>query len=217
LRGQRIGSGKEGRVHIVTVVVLASVVTLGYAPPAAAQQTQAESAQQVRNKEIARAFYEDLWFSRNTDRFADYVADTYVVHDIGDRKGVTEPAVEQKNIADLFWKHGDLSGEIDFQIAEGDFVATRWRVRMEPRTLVGRILGAAPEEGLPIINVFRFEDGRIVEFWNHRHDIDSGQNLRLKAQGLGRGLLLALIPTGYAVILRGRLRGLTLERNSSGT
>lgn len=104
----------------LTVVVLASVVTLGYTPEATAQQTEAEQALEVRNKEIARAFYEDLWFSRNTDRFADYVADTYVVHDIGDRKGVTEPAVEQKNIADFFWKHGDLSGEIDFQIAEGD-------------------------------------------------------------------------------------------------
>ena len=200
----------------LAVVVLASAVTLGYPPETAAQRTETEPTLQARNKELARAFYEDLWFSRNTDRFADYVADTYVVHDIGDRKGLTEPAVEQKNIADLFWKHGDLSGEIDFQVAEGDLVATRWRVRMEPRTLVGRFLGAAPEEGLPIINVFRFEDGKIVEFWNHRHDIDSGQNLRFKAQGLGLGLLLALIPTGYAVVLRRRLRGLTPERNSSG-
>jgi predicted SnoaL-like aldol condensation-catalyzing enzyme len=199
-----------------TVVVLASVVTLGYVPEAAAQETQAEPSLEVRNKEVARAFYEDVWFSQNTDRYADYVAETYVVHDIGDRKGMTEPAVEQKNIADFFWKHGDLSGEIDFQIAEGDLVATRWRARMEPRTLVGRFLGAAPEEGLPIINVFRFEDGKIVEFWNHRHDIDSGQTLRFKAQGFGLGLLLALVPAGYAVVLRRRLRRLTDNRDSSG-
>jgi hypothetical protein len=52
-----------------TVVVLASVVMLGYAPEAAAQETQAEPSLEVRNEEVARAFCEDLWFSQNTDRW----------------------------------------------------------------------------------------------------------------------------------------------------
>ena len=60
-----------------------------------------DSLQTERNKAIARAFYEDLWFSNNTHNYSRYVADNYVVHDIGDRKGITEPAIEQKNIADF--------------------------------------------------------------------------------------------------------------------
>lgn len=66
------------------------------------KQSAIEKTQTEINKEIARNFYQDLWFTNNTDNYYKYVADTYVVHDIGDRKDVTEPAIEQKNIADLF-------------------------------------------------------------------------------------------------------------------
>ena len=62
------------------------------------------------NKEIARNFYQNLWFTNNTEKYEDYVAKEYVVHDIFERKGVTEPAIEQKNIVDMFWENGKLSG-----------------------------------------------------------------------------------------------------------
>jgi len=187
---------------VVLVLALATAAAVATSQPVGAQGLDA--ARLEENKRLARAFYEDLWFSRNTDKYQDYVAETYVVHDTGDRKGVTEPAVEQKNIADFFWANGELSGVIDYQIAEGDLVATRWRARLEPRTLLGRILLAEGE--LPIINVFRFRDGKIVEIWNHRHDIDTGQTLRFTLQGLAVGLGIALLPTAYALVLRRRLR-----------
>ncbi len=157
-----------------------------------------------QNKQLARAFYEDLWFSNNTGKYSLYMADTYVAHDIGDRKNATEPAIEQKNIADFFWDNGEMSGQIDFQVAEGDLVATRWSWRYEPTTLLGRILKG--RDDLPIINVFRFEDGKIVELWNHRHDIDTGMTLMFKLQGLAIGLLIALVPLIWAIRLRRRLR-----------
>jgi hypothetical protein len=59
---------------------------------------------------------------------------------------------------------------------------------------------------LPIINVFRLRDGKIVEIWNHRHDIDTGQTMRFTFQGLAVGLGIALLPTAYALRLRRRLR-----------
>ncbi|MDT8449012.1 MAG: hypothetical protein RQ847_02455 [Wenzhouxiangellaceae bacterium] len=43
-----------------------------------------------QNKRLARGFYENLWFNENTDRYGDYVADEYVVHDIGDDKNLTD-------------------------------------------------------------------------------------------------------------------------------
>ncbi len=125
-----------------------------------------------RNKELARGFYEDLWFSNNTHRFKNYVADTYVVHDIGDAKGVTEPAIKQKEIADIFHGFGKLTGRIDYQIAEGDKVATRWFIYLDP-TPQAMQMGMSKVDGVAIINVFRFNDsGRIVEIWNHRHDVE---------------------------------------------
>ena len=97
-----------------------------------------------------------------------------------------------------------LSGQINYQIAERDLVATRWVSDFEPETLFGRIfLG---KTSLPIINVLRIENGKIVEFWNHRHDIDMRQTLRFTAQGLLIGLLIALIPLIWAIRLRRRLR-----------
>ena len=125
-----------------------------------------------RNKEIARNFYHDLWFTHNTDNYADYVADTYVIHDIGEAKGLTEPAIKQKQIADAFHGFGALTGEIDYQIAEGDKVATRWFVFLEPN-IEAREMGMTAVNGVAIINVFRFNaDGKIVEIWNHRHDVE---------------------------------------------
>ena len=163
-------------------------------------QSQAEI-----NKKIARAFYQDLWFTNNTENYAKYVADTYVVHDIGDRKAVTEPAINQKNIADIFWKHGTLNSHIDYQIAENDLVATRWTSSFKGNTLFGRI-ALATKKPISIINVFRIKDGKIVEFWNHRHDIDTPRTLQFVLQGLFIGLLIALIPFLMVIRLRKKLK-----------
>jgi len=155
------------------------------------------------NKEIARNFYQDLWFTNNTGKYKDYVANEYVVHDIFERKGLTEPAIEQKNIADMFWENGELNGKIDYQIAEGDLVATRWQASLKPNTFFGKVLGM---EKLAIINVFRIKDGKIVEIWNHRHDIETNQTVKFVFKGFLIGLLIALIPTFIAFRLRKKLR-----------
>lgn len=148
------------------------------------------------NKAIARSFYNDLWFSDNTDRYNEYVAEEYVVHDIGDQKELTEPAIKQKNIADFLHSQGEMTGSIDYQIAEGDLVATRWQWKMEPTSLLFRIMGGNKQ--IPIINVMRFKKGKIVEIWNHRHDIDAIHGNIPFVKGLGIGLLFALFGWGIA-------------------
>lgn len=151
----------------------ATVALAAFAMGACSDQVGDTTAE--RNKQLARQFYEDLWFSTQTEKYADYVADTYVVHDVGPRKGVTEAAVAQKEIADLFHSFGTMSGEIDYQIAEGDKVATRWFVSLDPSEQ-GRAMGITPVDRVAIINVFRFnDDGKIVEIWNHRHDVELPQ------------------------------------------
>jgi hypothetical protein len=62
----------------------------------AQSDTALKTSQIEINKQIVNGFYQDLWFTNNTDNYARYVADEYVVHDIGDRKNSIEPAVEQK-------------------------------------------------------------------------------------------------------------------------
>jgi predicted SnoaL-like aldol condensation-catalyzing enzyme len=158
--------------------------------PGLAAAAQSEEA----NKALARRFYEQVWFSRNPAAVDDLVAAEYVVHDIGDRKGVREPAGEQKLVAERLWQNGGMSGRIDFQIAEGDLVATRWQWEYQPRTWWMRGLMLGGRESVPIINVFRFRDGKIVEIWNHRHDIDVGFAANsLRIQGFAAGVILVLL------------------------
>ena len=166
------------RTSILTVALLASIPAL--AGCNVAEQANAESAENAestleRNKRLAREFYQELWFTDNTGVYADYVADEYIVHDVGPRKGVTEAAVEQKNIADLFHSFGKMTGEIDYQIAEGDKVATRWLISLDASD-EAKANGMADVDRVAIINVFRFDDdGKIVEIWNHRHDVELPQ------------------------------------------
>ncbi len=172
------------------------------------EQSAIKTNQTEINKEIARNFYQDLWFTNNTENYKKYVADQYIVHDIGDRKGVVEPAIEQKKIADFFWKNGQFDCKIDYQIAEGDMVATRWTGSFKATTLFGQIF-LENKEPISIINVFRIKDGKIVELWNHRHDIETPQTLKFTIKGLIIGLIIALLPTIIALRLRKKLRLLT--------
>ncbi len=177
--------------------------------PALAGAAQAEES----NKALARRFYEQVWFSRNPAAVDDLVAAEYVVHDIGDLKAVREPADEQKQIAERLWQNGRMSGRIDFQIAEGDLVATRWQWEYRPRTWWMRALMLGGRESVPIINVFRFQDGKIVEIWNHRHDIDVGfaANI-LRIQGFAAGVILALLIGTAARVWRRRTAARQLAR-----
>lgn len=187
--------------HLLILVVIVLSVS-------AYSQNELESINiQERNKDIARNFYQDLWFTNNTDNYKNYVADTYVVHDIGDRKNVTEPAIEQKITADRFWDNGSWDSKINYQIAEGDLVATRWEATYKPSTFLGKMMFGSGTT--PIINVFRINnEGKIVEIWNHRHDIDTRQTMQFTVKGFLFGLLIALIPTIIAFRLKRKLKTL---------
>ncbi len=153
---------------------LAFAAILAFGALAACSPSSSEDVE-TRNKQVAQKFYEDLWFSNNTSTYADYVAETYVVHDVGPVKGVTENAIKQKEIAETFHGFGNMTGTIDYQIAEGDKVATRWFVSLEPSP-EAEAMGMTAVDKVAIINVFRFNDeGKIVEIWNHRHDVELPQ------------------------------------------
>ncbi|MEE4153122.1 MAG: ester cyclase [Erythrobacter sp.] len=164
------------RNQILAIALAAGIPALAASEAAAAgEPSDAAESTAERNKRLAAEFYQKLWFSEETDAYVDYVAEEYVVHDVGPRKGVTEAAIEQKNTADLFHSFGQLSGAIDYQIAEGDKVATRWFVSLHASD-EAKAMGMRDVDKVAIINVFRFNDeGKIIEIWNHRHDVELPQ------------------------------------------
>lgn len=189
------------KMYLATFAFAASITVATHAQsePAACSPEIEE-----QNKALARRFYEQVWFSNNPEVVDEIFAPEYVAHDIGDRKGVKEPADEQKKIAAFFWENGDMTGTIDYQIAECDLVATRWQWKYKPTSLRFKIMGGS--ETIPIINVFRFENGKIVEIWNHRHDIDTGLANIPFVRGLLFGLAPSLVLAIVSLLLWRRLR-----------
>jgi len=157
-----------------------------------------------QNKALARRFYEEVWFKNNPAAIDELVAPTYIAHDIGNRKNSMEQAEEQKKIAQFFWDRGTMTGTIDYQIAEGDLVATRWQWYFEPNVWWMKVLGG--KEHIPIVNVFRIRDGKIVEVWNHRHDIDTGKADFIFVKGLAVGLIPSIALLVLAFMLWRKLR-----------
>jgi predicted SnoaL-like aldol condensation-catalyzing enzyme len=180
------------RLVFVALLLLASV-------PAFAGEIEEQ------NKALARRFYEEVWFKNNPAAVDEIFAPTYIAHDIGDRKNSMEQADEQKKIAAFFWERGTMNGTIDYQIAEGDLVATRWQWHFQPNVWWMKLLGGR-EQHIPVINVFRFRDGKIVEIWNHRHDIDTAQGNVIFLKGVIVGLLPAIALLVVVITLWRKLR-----------
>ena len=129
------------------------------------------------NKALVRRFYEEVWAKGNLDVADEVFADDYERHDL--RPGDPTPGPDgQKEIAAAFRAaFPDLTWEVDFILADRDFVAGRWTAT---GTHLGAWAGVEPT-GRPMhfsgINVFRFSDGKAVEIWNHRDDLGLMQQL----------------------------------------
>jgi steroid delta-isomerase-like uncharacterized protein len=132
---------------------------------------------QESNKALVRRFYDEVWAKGNLGVADEVFADEYERHDL--RPGDPSPGPEgQKEIAAAFrGAFPDLTWEVDFVLADGDFVAGRWTATgthlsqwagVEPTGRTMRFSG---------INVFRFSDGKVVEIWNHRDALGLMQQL----------------------------------------
>ena len=181
------------KLSVLILINLVLCVVFSGAQEPASPACNAETEE--KNKALAKKFYEKVWFSNNPEVVDEIIASEYVIHDIGDQKAVKEKSEAQKEIAQFFWDNGEMSGSIDYQVAECDLVATRWQWKFKPSTWWMKIMGGSNQ--IPIINVFRFKDGKVVEIWNHRHDIDTAQGNIPFFQGL----LVGLLPSTFLLAL----------------
>jgi steroid delta-isomerase-like uncharacterized protein len=129
------------------------------------------------NKALIRRFYEEVWDRGNTEFAFEVFADDYVRHDFRATEPLPGPA-GQKRIADDFRAaFPDLRVNVDLIVGEDDFVVGRWTAT---GTHLGSWAGMEPS-GRPMTlsaaNIFRFEDGKVVEIWNHRDDLGLREQL----------------------------------------
>ena len=123
------------------------------------------------NKELVRRFYEEVWDRGNTDFAFEVFADDYVRHDL--RATETLPGPEgQKKIADDFRAaFPDLRFVVDLIFGEDDYVVARWTASGTHSGRWGAVEQTGREATFSGVNIYRFENGRVAEIWNHRDDL----------------------------------------------
>ena len=128
------------------------------------------------NKAIVLRHFEELW-AKGDLGVADEIYSPATVGHWGDAPDQTGyPAFERDEVARSNEAFPDTRVTIDFQVAEGDMVVTRW-------TFEGTHTG--PGYGDPSlrhvvvtgVHVHRVADGRIVEIWAHPNNLSFMQQL----------------------------------------
>jgi len=109
-------------------------------------------AQQEANRKAVLAFYEKGLNQKDADAALAYVGNRYVQHNPGAADG---PEGFRKFISFLREKFPNSHSEIKRSFVDGDYVILHVHAVREPGT-----------RGNAIIDIFKLEDGKIVEHWD---------------------------------------------------
>lgn len=123
------------------------------------------------NKALVRRFYEEAWNRGNADVAYEVFADDYVRHDLRSTEALPGPQGQKKIADDFRAAFPDLEFGIDLIFGEGDFVVGRWTASGTHLGLWGGREPTGTRATFSGVNIYRFEDGKVAEIWNHRDDL----------------------------------------------
>lgn len=129
---------------------LATLAALGtFAAPSLAR----DSAQEEKNKELVRTFYEDVFVRHQAKEAAEkYLAPDYKQHNPHVPTG-RQPFIDY--FVPYFAKQTEARSEIKRILADGDLVAVHVHAK---RT--------KDDRGTAVVDIFRVKGGKIVEHWD---------------------------------------------------
>jgi steroid delta-isomerase-like uncharacterized protein len=124
-----------------------------------------------QNKTLVRRFYDEVWNLGNTDFAHEVFAEDYVRHDLRPTEALPGPAGQKKIADDFRAAFPDLEVVVDLIIGEADFVVGRWTASGTQSGPWGALEPTEHRATFSAVNIFRFEDGKVAEIWNHRDDL----------------------------------------------
>ena len=129
------------------------------------------------NKKVVLRYYGEVLNGRNLDVLEELVVPDYVEHDMlpGQREGLAG----LRDRATMLHEGLDPHFSIEDIIAEGDKVVVRW---INSGTNIGDFLGIpATGKGFktPGIDIYRLQDGKMVEHWHVVDQLSQMQQLGL--------------------------------------
>lgn len=129
------------------------------------------------NKALIRRFYEQVWDKGNLDVCDEVFAADYVRHDPRPTEAAPGPEGQKRIAADFRGAFPDLRVEIDILVADDDYVVGRWTASGTQRRPWGALEATGRRATFAAVNIFRFEDGKVAEIWNHRDDLGLQEQL----------------------------------------
>lgn len=132
------------------------------------------------NSELVRRFYEEVWNRGNVDIADRVFADDYVRHDSRPSEAEPGPAGQKRIAADFRRAFPDLRFDVEMILAEGDLVAARWTAEGTNSGPWGGQPATGRRARFSGVNIFRFQDGKVAEIWNHRDDLGLMEQLGVR-------------------------------------
>jgi steroid delta-isomerase-like uncharacterized protein len=118
------------------------------------------------NKSIVRRFVDEVWNQGNLAVIDELVAPNFVGHGHGSRKGTSSGPENTREFIEMCRSaFPDLHVAIEWQVAEGDLVATRWTLSGTQR---GQFMGVQPTGKRVTVSgtIFdRIDSGKVAEEW----------------------------------------------------
>jgi steroid delta-isomerase-like uncharacterized protein len=118
-----------------------------------------------------RRFCEEVWAKGNVDAADEMVAARLLVHD--PRSGDVHRSAEDEKRTARVWHDAfpDLSFVLDFVLEDGDTAVVQWTMAGTHTGALGDVPPTHKRFEIKGANVWRIENGRAVEIWNHRNDL----------------------------------------------
>jgi predicted SnoaL-like aldol condensation-catalyzing enzyme len=136
-----------------TLMLILAAMIAGVAGPVFGADTR----QLEENKRAVREFYEAAINRKDADRAMTYVGSRYIQHNQNAADGAEGL---KKFILFLRDRHPQSHSEIRRVFAEGNYVILHVHAVRDPGT-----------RGMAVIDIFRLEQGKIVEHWDVHEDI----------------------------------------------
>ena len=125
----------------------------------------------AENKALVRRFYKEAWANGELEVIDEVFANDYVRHDLRSTQALPGPEGMKRITADFRSAFPDLRFEVEIVIAEDEFVAARWTASGTHRGAWGAVGPTGRSATFSGVNIFRFENGKVAELWNHRDDL----------------------------------------------
>jgi predicted ester cyclase len=130
------------------------------------------------NKALVRRFYEEI-DKGNLAAMDELVAENYIDHSPPPFPGLASGRAGVKQAFEIFWTATPGTHEIEAQVAEGDRVVTRIRVRGTHENDLPGIARTGNELDVTATVTHRVEDGKLAEKWSNKDELGFMRQLGL--------------------------------------